>query len=111
MSAEDPELTRRWTDVIATTPSVVKAVLGGIQMKTARVIAEFFGTRLELPSDALEPTMLAAAAVGVIQAAQTQWYVNGGDLATRISEGIEVLERSGIGSPARTLSSKGKPRR
>ena len=36
--------------------------------------------------------MLAAAAQGVIQAAQTQWFLHGGDLATMISEGLEVLE-------------------
>jgi AcrR family transcriptional regulator len=97
VSGEDPELARRWTDVVANTPSLLRAVLGGIQLKTAHVIAEFFASRLEMPSDAMVPTMLAAAAVGVIQAAQTQWYVHGGELATRLSEGLEVLER-GIGS-------------
>ena len=43
IAAEDPELLRRWIAVIAATPSVVKAVLGGIQLNTQRVIAEFFG--------------------------------------------------------------------
>ncbi len=38
--------------------------------------------------------MLAAAVGGVIQAAQTRWYVLGGNLATAISEGLEVLETS-----------------
>jgi AcrR family transcriptional regulator len=97
VSAEDLELGRRWTDVVAANPTLVKAALGGIQLKTARVIAEFFGSRLDEPGETLVPTMLAAAAVGVIQAAQTHWYFHGGDLATTISEGLEVLER-GIGS-------------
>ena len=89
--------------VIVATPNVVKAVLGGIQLNTQRVIAEFFGSRLGLPSDALVPTMLAAAAQGVIQAAQTQWFFHDGDLATTISECLEVLER-GIGTDPKTWS-------
>ncbi len=36
--------------------------------------------------------MLAAAAVGVIQAAHTRWFLQGGDLATIISESLGVLE-------------------
>ena len=40
VSAEDPELVRRWTAVIAASPNVVKGVLGGIQLKSHRVIAE-----------------------------------------------------------------------
>jgi AcrR family transcriptional regulator len=82
LAAEDVELQRRWIGVVAATPTVLRSVLGGIQMKSQRVIAEFFGSRLGLPSDALVPTMLAAAAGGVIQAVQIQWYFNGGDLAT-----------------------------
>ncbi len=85
------------------TPHVLKAVLGGIQLKSQRVIAEFFGARLDLPGDALIPAMLAAAAQGVIQAAQTQWYQQDGDLAVMISECIEVLER-GIGTDPKTWS-------
>ena len=50
------------------------ACSAGIQLKGHRVIAEFFGARLGMPSDSLVPTMLAAAAGGVIQAAQTHWY-------------------------------------
>ena len=40
--------------------------------------------------------MLAAAAEGVIQAAQTQWFMQGGDadLATAMSESLAVLERT-----------------
>jgi TetR/AcrR family transcriptional regulator, regulator of mycofactocin system len=103
ISAEDTELLRRWISVIATTPSVVKSVLGGIQLNSQRVIAEFFGLRLGLPGDALVPTMLAAAAQGVIQAAQTQWFFRDGDLAATISECLEVLER-GIGTDPTTWS-------
>jgi AcrR family transcriptional regulator len=97
ISTEDPELLRRWMRVIVATPNVVQAVLGGIQLKTQRVIAEFLGSRLGVPSDALVPTMLAAATQGVIQATQTQWLFNGGDLAAAISAGLEVLEH-GIGT-------------
>jgi len=103
VSVEDMDLLRRWTVVIAATPGVLRAVLGGIQMKTQLVLTEFFGSRLDMPSDALVPTMLAAAAGGIIQAAQTQWFLLGGDLTTRLSEGLEVLER-GIGSDPKTWS-------
>lgn len=97
VSAEDMTLLRRWVSVIAATPAVVKGVLGGIQLKSQPVMAEFFGGRLGLPSDAFVPTMLAAAAGGVIQAAQIHWFVHGGDLASAISEGLDVLEQ-GIGT-------------
>ena len=92
VAAEDADLLRRWVSVIANTPSVVKGVLGGIQLHSQRVIAEFLAARLGLPGDALVPTMLAAAAQGVIQAAQTQWYFHGGNLATIMSESLGVLE-------------------
>ncbi|TCJ31359.1 TetR family transcriptional regulator [Parafrankia sp. BMG5.11] len=103
VSREDAALSRRWTEVMMATPSVLRTVLGGIQLKTQRVIAEFLGSRLGLPSDALVPTMLAAAVGGVIQTAQTQWFLAGGDLVTRISESLEVLEQ-GIVSDPRTWS-------
>ena len=89
--------------MVAATPAVLKGVLGGIQIKGHRVIAEFFGDRLGMPGDALVPTMLAAAAGGVIQAAQTHWYFVGGDLSTAMSDGLDVLER-GIGTDPRTWS-------
>ena len=92
VAEEDPDLLRRWVTVIATTPAVVKGVLGGIQLKSQRVMARFFGSRLGRPTDDLVPTMLAAAAGGVIQAAHIHWYLNGGDLATHLSEAMEVLE-------------------
>lgn len=108
VSVEDAEVLRRWTVVVAATPGVLRAVLGGIQLKSHLVLAEFFGSRVHMPSDALVPTMLAAAAGGVIQAAQTQWFVLGGDLATRLSEGLAVLER-GIGSDPRTWAGADTP--
>jgi TetR/AcrR family transcriptional regulator, regulator of mycofactocin system len=103
VSAEDQELVRRWIAVIVATPAVLKGVVGGIQLKGHRVIAEFLGARLGVPSDALVPTMLAAAVGGIIQAAQTQWYFQGGDLATAISDGLAVLE-NGISTDPRTWS-------
>jgi TetR/AcrR family transcriptional regulator, regulator of mycofactocin system len=103
VSGEDAELVRRWIAVIAATPSVVKGVLGGIQLIGHRMLAEFFGSRLDLPADALVPTMLAAAVGGVIQAAQTQWFFQGGDLARTISESLGVLE-GGIGTDPKTWS-------
>ena len=107
VSAEDPVLRLRWTSVVAATPSVLPGVLGGIQLKSLRTMADFLGARLDLPSDSLVPTMLAAAVGGVIQAASTQWFVHGGDLGTMIAEGIEVLER-GIGSDPQAWSHHAK---
>ena len=108
VSGEDAELRRRWIAVIVATPNVLNGVLGGIQLKGHVAIAEFLGTRFGLPADALVPTMLAAAVGGVIQAAQTQWYFRGGDLATAISDGLEVLER-GIGADSEIWSAASAP--
>lgn len=106
VAAEDEELVRRWTTVIAATPNVLRGVLGGIQLKSHRVIADFFGQRLGTSGGALVPTMLAAAVGGVIQAAQTHWFLEGGDLATGISDGLEILEK-GIGTDPKNWSSRG----
>ncbi len=100
LSAEDTAHLRRWIAVVAATPSVLRAVVGGIQLKSNRVMAEFFRSRLGLPSDALVPTMLAAAAGGVIQAANTYWFIHGGALATIMSDSLHVLE-NGIGTDPR----------
>jgi AcrR family transcriptional regulator len=94
---EDPALLRRWVGIVAATPNVTNAVLGGIVLKSHRTFAAHFGARLGQPSDALVPTILAGAVGGVIQAATTNWFVHGGDLAATLSEGLEVLER-GIGT-------------
>jgi TetR/AcrR family transcriptional regulator, regulator of mycofactocin system len=103
-AAEDPEQLRRWIVVIADAPSLVKGVLGGIQLKSQPLTAGFLGSRLGLPSDDVVPVMLAAATGGVIQAAQTRWYIVGGDLAATMSEALEVLERGMSGDPRRWSS-------
>jgi AcrR family transcriptional regulator len=108
-STVDTVLLRRWIAVIASTPSVLKGVVGGLYLKTHPLIAGFFASRLDLSDDALVPTMLAAAAVGVIQAATTQWSLRGGDLVTALSESIAVLE-SGIGTELPALSTDRGPR-
>jgi len=100
LSAEDSGAVRRWIAVVQATPSVLRGVVGGIQLKTQRVIAEFFASRLGLPDDALVPTMLAAAAGGIIQSAHAHWFFNGGDLADTVSSSLEVLE-TGFGSDSR----------
>src|SRR5690348_11917437 len=41
LATEDPELVRRWIAIIIASPSVLNSVLGGIQLKIQRVIAEF----------------------------------------------------------------------
>ena len=93
LSAEDPGAVRRWISVIQATPSVLRSVVGGITLKSQPVMGEFFGSRLGLPGDALVPTMLAAAAGGVIMTAHTQWFLLGGDLADTVTSSLEVLER------------------
>ncbi len=97
---DDLVLHRRWITTIVDTPSVLRGVIGGIHLKTQPVIAEFIRSRLGLPNDALVPTMLAAAAVGVIQAAHTRWFLEGGDLASIISESLYVLAPSADGAGA-----------
>jgi TetR/AcrR family transcriptional regulator, regulator of mycofactocin system len=102
MAAEDTELLKCWIVVVRDNPAVLKGVVGGIQLKRQRMIAEFFGSRLGAPSHALVPAMLAAAAEGVMQAAQTQWFFQGGDgdLAKAMSESLAVLEEA-IGPDSR----------
>ena len=93
--------------MIAATPSVVN---GGDRRHPAEEPPgdrRLPRVRLDVPSDDLVPTMLAAAVGGVIQAAQTQWFLHGGDLAARISEGLEVLERGSVPIP-RTWSGRTK---
>lgn len=97
LAGEDMAAVRRWMEVVASTTSLVRAVLGGIQLKSNQAMAEFLASRFGMAPDGLVPTMLAAATGGVIQAAHIHWYVNGGDLATTLSRGLEVLER-GVGT-------------
>jgi MftR C-terminal domain len=47
----------------------------------------------------LVPTMLAAATLGVVQAAHTQWFIHDGDLAATMSESLAVLERGMSSDP------------
>ncbi len=108
LSAEDPVAVRRWVGVVHATPSVLNAVVGGIQLKSERVIAEFLGSRLGLPGDALVPTMLAAAAGGIVLTAHTKWFFLGGDLAATVSESLEVLE-AGVGTNSGIWSHRGIP--
>ncbi len=107
-STVDPIVLRRWIAVIADNPNVMKGVVGAIQLKIQPVIAEFLGSRLGLPSDALVPTMLAAASIGVVQAAHTQWFIHDGDLATTMSASLAVLEK-GISTDPRTWAAPGDP--
>jgi AcrR family transcriptional regulator len=92
-SAEDPALVRQWIGVIMQTPTVVQGVIGGIHLKIQVLVREFLGARLSVSSDALVPTMLAAAVGGIVQEAHARWFLHDGDLGATIAEGIEVLER------------------
>ncbi len=102
----DPVVLRRWIGVVADNPNVMRGVVGTIQMKIQPVIADFFASRLGMPGDALVPTMLAAATLGVVQAAHTQWFIHCGDLATTMSESLAVLER-GISTDPKTWAAAG----
>jgi hypothetical protein len=97
IDAEDPERRRRWVGVVASSPSVVNGVLGGIVLKSHRRFAEFLEVRLGRPTGDVIPAMLAGAVGGVVQAATADWLVHGGDLAAAVREGLGMLER-GIGS-------------
>jgi hypothetical protein len=97
LATENPELVRRWIAIIITSSSVLNSVLGGIQLKIQRVVAEFLGDRLGDPSNGFVPTVLAATSGGVIQASHADWYVNGGDLVAKVSEAFSVLEHDRIG--------------
>ena len=104
-STEDLTLLRSWCNVIAASPGVLQGVVGGIQLKTQRVIAAFLARRLDVPAGDLVPTMLAAAVGGVVQAAHIQWYVGGGDLVATISDGLRILERGMDADPTAWASS------
>lgn len=101
LAAEDEGLRRRWMLLVESSPALVRTVVGGIHLKLHTVMAEFFGARLAVASDDLVPTMLAAAAGGVLLATNTRWFLEGGPLAERIDEALHVLE---------TLPTKALPR-
>lgn len=92
VATEDASLRRRWMLLVESSPVLIRAALGGIHLKTNAVIAEFFGLRLEHPPSGLVPTMLAAAAGGVLLAANTRWLLEGGSLEDLINEDLGVLE-------------------
>jgi hypothetical protein len=78
---------------------VVNGVLGGIQLKSQRVIA---ARLLRVEAGHAERraggrSHARSPRPGVIQAAQTNWYLKGGDLASTMAAGIGVLER-GVGA-------------
>jgi AcrR family transcriptional regulator len=93
LAAEDTARLRQWIGVVAATPAVLRSVLGGLVLNMHTVVAGFVGDRLSVPSRALVPTTLAAAVTGVVDATQTHWYFEGGDLAAMVSESLQVLER------------------
>lgn len=106
VGAEDPVVLKRWINVVAATPSVLRAVLGGCILSLDGVIAEFFGSRLMVPPNDLVPTMMAGAAGGVIKAAEARWLLSGGNLVATISEGLKVLEEAvstGLSTETRRL--------
>jgi len=92
--AEDESYARRWISVVRVNEPVLRAVIGGIQLNSHQVIREFIATRLGLSAADLVPTMLTAAVSGVLEAAHTRWYMEGGDLPMIVSESLEVLERA-----------------
>ena len=106
LTAEDEAVVRCWTDVVSNTPSVLRSVIGGIQLKSHQLFAAYFANCLGQTVEALVPTMLAAAVGGVIQASHIHWYVHGGDLASTVSEGLRVLEH-GFGGDLRSWTSEG----
>ncbi|OAA27732.1 hypothetical protein UG55_100760 [Frankia sp. EI5c] len=56
------------------------------------VLADFLGARLGRAPDDLEPSVLATAAGAIILAAQTRWFLIGGDLPGTISEALAVID-------------------
>ena len=102
---EDADLRRRWMVLVASSPVLVRAAIGGIHLKTNVVIGQFFGARLGLNAEDLVPTMLAAAAGGVLLVAHTRWLLEGGSLEDNIAEALGVLEQlpthmsGGLASP------------
>jgi AcrR family transcriptional regulator len=98
-SAEDPEDVRRWIEVVAGNPELIRGVLGGIQLKIQSVIAEFLAGRMDRPDDVFAAEVLAGAVGGAVQAALRYWFQRGGDLAATIANSIDTLEHLG-GAPA-----------
>ena len=100
VSDEDPVLLKNWIVVIAATPSVLAAVLGGNILATNKAIAEFFASRLGEPPDSVVPQMMASGAAAMIGCAQRLWFTRGGNLTTMLLQGLRVLEE-GMGTDLR----------
>lgn len=92
-ASTDPDRHGRWIRVVASNPSVLAGVMGGIQLQTQAVIREFFAERLGLPEDSMAPWIWAAAVGGVTQGANIRWHLKSGDLGQILSEGFEILEK------------------
>ena len=98
-----PPRMRSWAEISAhasrAAPTVLKAVVGGIQLKSHRVTAEFLGTRLGLPADALVPVMLAAT----VEASSRQPRRSGSSRAGTWPTGSPTASRcsSGASGPTR----------
>jgi TetR/AcrR family transcriptional regulator, regulator of mycofactocin system len=111
MAAEDAALVRRWIAVVAAEPSLLRDVVGGIQLKMQPLLTRFIGSRLGLPSDDYTPIVLAAAVGAALQAAHTRWFQRGGDFAATVSAALDVLEH-GIGATFRATPARSRaPRR
>jgi AcrR family transcriptional regulator len=91
-AGEDPEYVGRWVRAVASTPSVLAVVLGGIQLIFQPVIREFFATRFGLPEDSLPVWVWASAVESAIQTAQIRWHLVGGDLSEITSTCLKTLE-------------------
>jgi AcrR family transcriptional regulator len=92
LAEEDLDLLRSWMNAIAGEPSVMRGVVGGQQLKSTWLIAEFFADWLDLAADDMVPAILAAAADGVVQAVHMRWFLRAGDLRKMMSQGFDVLE-------------------
>lgn len=92
VAAEDSADVARWVRVVEASLYATRVMLGVSVLEFNGVLAEFLGARLGEAPDDLEPAMLAVAAGAIILAAQTRWYLRGGDLAATISDALTVID-------------------
>lgn len=92
VAAEDSAEVARWVQVVEASLYATRVMLGVSILEFNGVLAEFLGARLGKAPDDLEPAMLAVAAGAIILAAQTRWYLLGGDLAATISDALTVID-------------------
>ncbi|WP_018505885.1 TetR family transcriptional regulator [Parafrankia discariae] len=102
VAAEDPTQVARWVRVVEASLYATRVMLGVSILEFNGVLAEFLGARLGRAPDDLEPAMLAVAAGGIIIAAQTRWYLLGGDLAATIGDALTVIDTVVPGRPGAT---------